>query len=257
MKKGGYWITLLSIIIISVFISGVGVDVTKSYHNSTNISIGIDGINKTINEITASNFVFPSHIYASGVLLNPGHNINQIWVSVKDGEMTLYQALSSSNKLCPAIPLKTTYTSSPSDKSKPFHYANEIQLLSGKNLQEAIDAGDFCYIWYSNTCSTYCSNKGTQVSDNYCYGTKPATLPSAGTGCSACPCGTVSVKFETYGYFIFCKLNGKQGRWYNSPTNSWSDWSYTESCVYGSCGALCKADYTRLTDIEYKWEIKP
>jgi hypothetical protein len=185
MKKGGYWIILLSIIIISVFISGIGVDVTKAYHNSTNITIGIDGINQTINTITAANFVFPPHTYASGLSLNPGHNINQIWVSVKDGEMNLSAALSSTNKLCPANPIKSSYTSSPIDKSQPYHYANEIQLSSGKTLQEAINLGDFCYSWYTNTIScsvtcgggtrtTYCSRNGTQVADNYCYGTKPS-----------------------------------------------------------------------------------
>ena len=185
MKKGVYWIVLLSVIIISIFISGVGVNVTKPHHNSTNISIGVDSISKTLDTITASNFVFPSHIYTSVLSLNPGHNVNQIWVSVKDGEMNLLQALSSQNKLCPANPVKSSYTSSPTDKSQPFHYANEIQLSSGKNLQEAIDAGDLCYFWYTNTniCSatcgggtrtSYCSHNGVQVADNYCYGTKPS-----------------------------------------------------------------------------------
>lgn len=185
MKKGVYFIIGLSVIIALVFVLGIGVDKTKAYHNSTNVSIGIDSLDKTIDAIAVSNFVFPSHTYTSVLSLNPGHNTNQIWVSVKDGEMNLSAALSSTNKLCPANPIKTSYASSPTDKTQPYHFANEIQLASGKNLQEAIDNGDFCYFWYTDTslCSaicgggtrtTYCNHSGVQVADSYCYGTKPS-----------------------------------------------------------------------------------
>ena len=185
MEKGGLFIFLFFVFFLITFVVGVGVDKTKSYHDAINISIGIDGINQTINAIAIANFAFPSHTYTFGMLINPGHNANQIWVSVRDGEMSLSAALSSTNKLCPASPLKTNYTSSPADKSQPYHYANEIQLQSGKTLQEAIDAGDFCYVWYTDTSSctatcgggtrtTYCSHNGVQVADSYCYGTKPS-----------------------------------------------------------------------------------
>jgi len=204
MKRGYvYLFAGLFILTTIIFIASTGVDKTKAYHNSINVSIGIDSISQTIDTITASNFVFPSHTYTSAVSINPGHNLNQIWVSVKDGEMNLSQALSSTNKLCPASPVKTNHTSSPTDKSQPYHYATEIQLPSGKNLQEAIDAGDFCYSWYTNTSScslvcgggtrtTYCNHNGIQVADSYCYGTKPSVScntqsctwqPFVGKGC--------------------------------------------------------------------------
>ena len=185
IKKRGIYLLIGFFILASlIFVIGVGVDTKKPYHSSSNVTIGIDGLNKTINEIIAGNFVFPSHLYSRGVKVNPGHSINETWVSVKDGEMTLYQALSSANKLCPASPVKTTYSSSPLDKSQPFHYASEINLSSGKTLQEAINAGDLCYYWnISSSCSatcgggtnlTYCSHNGVQVADTYCYAPKPS-----------------------------------------------------------------------------------
>ena len=211
MKKGHLILFLFIIFFISLIVSA-GVDMTKAHHNSMNISIGIDGASQTIDAIAVSNFAFPSHTYISVLSLNPGHNANQIWASVKDGEMSLFQALSSTNKLCPASPIKSSYASSPTDKSQPYHYATEIQLPSGKSLQEAIDAGDFCYVWYTDdsscsaTCgggtrTTYCSHNGVQVADNYCYGTKPSVScntqgcvwnlayvgPSPGSCWSACP----------------------------------------------------------------------
>ena len=243
MKKGVYLIIGL-LILTAGFFSSVGVDNTKAYHNSINISIGIDGTSQTIDTIVASNFVFPSHTYVSTLSLNPGHNANQTWVSVKDGEMNLLQSLSSTNKLCPASPLKTNYTSSPTDKSKPYHYASEISLSSGKNLQEAIDSGDFCYVWYTDTSScsascgggtrtTYCTYKSMQVTDNYCYGTKPSvscntqgciwiqtgsncipTLCSNVGGLSSCPSSPSGTACSPAGSVIRCGYPGGCGQAY-------------------------------------------
>lgn len=228
MKKG-YFVLFLVVTLFISLIASTGVDKTKVYHNSTNISIGIDGINQTLDTITPSNFVFFSHVYSSVLSLNPGHNFNQIWVSVKEGEMNLFAALQSTGKLCPANPIKTNYTSSPTDKSQPYHYATEIQLSSGKNLQEAIDAGDLCdYSWYTNSTScnvscgggiqtTYCRNKlGAQVADSYCSGTKPSTICNTqacawalvhvgpSPGCSMASCTGSTTGACTLGAQVMC-----------------------------------------------------
>jgi len=174
MKKGKLALLFFGILFISLIIAA-GVDKTKDWHDSTAVSIGIDGINQTIDAIMTINFAFPYHIYSSVLSLNPGHNFNQIWVSVKDGEMSLSAALNSTDKLCPASPLKN-YTSSPADKSQPYHYATEIQLSSGKNLQEAINAGTLCC---STSLGNYCTPSGTS---GYCINTQ-GTLACDGTTC--------------------------------------------------------------------------
>ncbi len=180
LKRGLIFVLAVSFFILSFQIAGAII-----LHSSVNVSLGIDGINQSVQQIATANFKFPSHTYLSGISVNPGHAADRIWVSVKDGEMSLYQAFSSANKLCPAIPL-ANYTSSPADKTKPYHFAAEIQFSSGKSLQQAIDDGDFCYTWQTNMtfCNETCGggfrkvnctrNNLTQVTNDYCYGTKPS-----------------------------------------------------------------------------------
>jgi hypothetical protein len=77
-RRGIYFLIGFFVLMSLIFVIGIGVDTKKPYHNSANIIIGIDGLNKTINEITAANFIFPFHLYAGGVKVNPGHNIMKL-----------------------------------------------------------------------------------------------------------------------------------------------------------------------------------
>jgi len=121
--------------------------------------------------------------------LDPGHGADEIWVSVKDGEMNLIQALSSTNKLCPNPSKPITYTSSPTDKTKPYHYATEIQLSSGKTFQEAINDGDFCCV--PETCSSLGYECGTW--DDGCGGTLNCGTCGANEECSNGKCVSTCV----------------------------------------------------------------
>jgi hypothetical protein len=190
-KRYAYLLAGFFILITIFFISSLGVDKTKSYHNSQSILIGIDGNNQTLETITPGSFIFSAHNYTSIGSIDPGHNASQIWVSVQDGETTLINALTSSsfpNRLCPPK-INVTNASDYTNKNipNPGHLAIEIQLANGKNLQESINAGDLCdYSWYTNSSScsvtcgggiltSYCRSKlGAKVADNYCYGTKPS-----------------------------------------------------------------------------------
>ena len=172
-------------------------------HSSTDFLIKVGTDVGTLQHAINGNYFIGTNTYSSPSALNPGHTANEIWVSVKDGEMNLIQALSSTNKLRPASPLKTSY-SGPSDKSKAYHYANEIEISSGKSFQQAIDDGEFYCVPDCSCAATTCV--GTTCTDPICgqpcSGTKlPDTCASlsyeCGTWSNGCGgtlnCGTCSV----------------------------------------------------------------
>jgi hypothetical protein len=152
-------------------------------HSGNNFFIKIDGVDRTLQYAINNNLFAGSHTYAlSSSIPNPGHSANEIWVSVKDGEMNLLQALSSTNKLCPRSPPKTSYTG-PSDKSKAYHYASEIEISTGKSFQQAIDNGEFppgpsCY---PSGSESSCTNAGVIQCDGTC---RSYSFKAKGTACS-------------------------------------------------------------------------
>ena len=146
-------------------------------------------------------------------MVNPGHNANETWVSVQDGEMTFFQALSATHKLCPNPAKPTTYSST--KIPNPSHLATEISLstgaTAGKTLQQSINDGDYCYTyvpptytyaWYTGSWGSYspidaCNSQKTRpvacqrsangvaesyVEDSYCTGAKP----SSSSSCNHC-----------------------------------------------------------------------
>jgi len=176
MKRG--WILFLfTIFLFTLLVAGAGLDTTKPYHNSTTVPLRVDGVSQTINAIDSTNFVYSLHKYYLVNLSSTdvGHDASKIWVSVKDGERTLLNALNSSlspNFLCPANPIKTSYSN---PAPNPGHYATEIQLSSGKSLQQSIDAGDFCSTTTLYTVSNFCPSGGTVTTSSTCYS---ATVPN-------------------------------------------------------------------------------
>jgi hypothetical protein len=173
--KRGFIILVLLVFSISY--------ISAAMHSSTDFMIKVDTSTGTLQNAVDGNYFVQSHTYSSVQALNPGHSADEIWVSVKDGEMNLLQALSSMHKLCPNPSKPTTYKSSPADKSKPYHLATEIQLASGKSLQQAINDGEFppgpsCYPPGSQSS---CTSAGMIQCDGSCGG---YSFKAKGTGCS-------------------------------------------------------------------------
>ena len=195
------------------------------YHQGGDVQISVDGTtSRTLNSGTS--YFIGTHTYASVIAAMGQHDPNQVWVNVKDGEMTLLLALQSTNKLCPKTSKPTTYSSQPAGNNKAYHYATEIQLsatYSNKDLQTAINDGDFCGctpgatrpitcddtdcsyypdfsqtcpstgIWPVATCSlTGYKSRGTSCGDTKsCDGAGTCVDWYAGTtGCSGCPFGS-------------------------------------------------------------------
>jgi hypothetical protein len=177
MKKR--WL-IFSLILLFVSISFV--NASGGTHSSTSVSLSIDSTAKNPDSISISNLV-GSHTYAAGTSSDPGHNANQIWVSVQDGEMTLLSALQSTHRLCPASPVKTLYTSA--SIPNPSHLATEINLANGKTFQKAINDGDYCPIpvngGWGPIVPQACSS-GYRVETKFCDNPYPA---NGGANCVA------------------------------------------------------------------------
>jgi len=151
-------------------------------HSGNDFLIKVNNNVGTLNHAISGGYFTGTNTYSSVQALDPGHSADEIWVSVKDGEMYLLQALSSKNKLCPRSPPKTSYTG-PSDKSKAYHYASEIEISTGKSFQQAIDNGEFppgpsCY---PSGSESSCTNAGVIQCDGTCGS---YSFKAKGTACS-------------------------------------------------------------------------
>ena len=140
--------------------------------SASSIIVNVDGTARNLGE---GNGVLGGTTYASATTTSGQHDASQVWVSVLDGEMTLLQALQSTNKLKPNPSKPTTYASSPSDKTKPYHFANQVMIDSTKTLQQAINDGKFVGInggwcpWDYTTCSSKtCGVSGTMTTTCEC-----------------------------------------------------------------------------------------
>jgi hypothetical protein len=190
MKRG---IKICSIILL--FLMGLSFISAAGTHSADVVQIVVDGVQRALNWITISLFQTGTHTYTLPVLSIPGHDASSIWVSVKDGEMTLFNALQSTNKLCPANPVKPSYTS-PSIPN-PSHLGTEVTLDSGESLQKSIDDENFC-------CVPNCAEKN--CGDDGCGGVcGTCTLPQICGAIGVCgrpcvanyntPCGASDCKY--------------------------------------------------------------
>ncbi len=194
MKRGLVLIVIFLLFIQTYSVSAV-VAVTQP---ASSIVVNVDGSPTSLTSSTSS-FSFAGHTYSSISSLSMGqHDASQVWVSVKDGEMTLLQALQSTNKLCSNLSNPITYSSSPSDKSKPYHFATEVIGFTAGNFQQAINAGAFCCIPSCPDASTICVGT-TYTGGNGCggscsvVGAKPAVASYFGT-CTSTSCTQVGAK---------------------------------------------------------------
>jgi len=154
-KRYIYAIIGLLILFIGIFVVNAVVDkTTKGWHSATKILIIVDGFTMTLQDAIDNNVFIDGATtnYATSISA-PSHSADEIWISVEDGEMNLIQALSSTNKLCPAFPLKTSYFSAPT--SLAYHFATEIEVTPDTSLQDAINEGNFCV----SSCIPNCTGK--------------------------------------------------------------------------------------------------
>ncbi|MCK9596060.1 hypothetical protein M0R19_02670 [Candidatus Pacearchaeota archaeon] len=157
---------------------------------------GLLGIGKAHIKCTPGlsyNNTFPSNI----------HNASQVWVSVKDGQMTLAQALISEHKLCNISGAAQVLSIPAGNKilEGKYHYANETEIKirgTTMKLQDAINQNKFCYTYRWNStgwgsCSATCGG-GTKsemfkciredkviVNDDKCPTPKPTNNANCNT----------------------------------------------------------------------------
>ncbi len=196
MKKRIVFSLLFLILIVNILSVSAGIR-----HPGGDFKIRVESSDETLDTMTTEEFMGTSS-YSDISKDNPGHSASEIWVTVGSKENTLLAALNSGkNGLCPG---KSSVTNSDNPLGV-YHLASEIELSSGKILQQAIDGEEFCapeysYSWKTgswSSCSVDCGggtqtrdvwcerSDGTRVSDSYCSGTKPATSRSCNT--QSCP----------------------------------------------------------------------
>jgi hypothetical protein len=289
MKRGLIFILALLLFMQIYFVSAF-VIVTQP---ASSIIINVDGTSRNLD--AGASYFIGTHSFSIASLTAGQHDASQVWVSVKDGEMTLSQALQSTDKLCPNPSSPTTYYSSPADKSKPYHLATEIIFSSG-NLQSAINAGTFCGCIpgatraiscssLSTTCTTYVSSVTSTCQSSGAWDNPSCTIASyaakgtgtncnsddwhacdgAGTcagldaiGCGSCPAGTEDGPYR----LRMCVIpSGWVGRWW-TVNSVWSPWSTTNQLFSPWGGARCDLTtwidpYTGDVTNYYHWQMKP
>jgi len=217
-------------------------------HPAVNVFVDSDGIIRNL-ETEATYFIgggIHSSVSDSAIV---GHDASQIWVSVKDGEMTLLDALSSKNRLCPSSTKPLIYTSA--NIPDPSHLATEIQLASGKNFQQAINEGSFCtyYSWGTSAWGAWSSTdlcSGSQTRTAYCK--RNIDGANMGTTCGTylgCECAS-QPKTTQYRrcwwhrqyYTEKCKLEGTRCSNYDYKTCYSYALGNTFQCGEPSCGFL-------------------
>jgi hypothetical protein len=254
MKRG---VIIFVLLLLSISYTNAAI-----MHPASSIIINVDSTSRNLD--AGASYFIGTHSFSIASLTAGQHDASQVWVSVKDGEMNLLQALQSINKLCPNPSNPITYSTSPSDKSKPYHFATEVTFSSG-NLQTAINVGTFCGCtpgttrakdcdYLDNTCANYndvtetCSSSGTWNNpscNSVVYTAKGTTCTTdktcdgagnclgwADTGCGGCPFGTTSEGTPTGmgGQINRCKLKDSNGISYQGIVIGYmSDFSYDGS----------------------------
>ncbi len=158
MKEGVklfYFAIFLVAIIAAIFSISAIVNNKDSigWESASDIKIKIDSSDKTLidaNSLVGDSLTLSSLDVSSGTAPVSGHNADEVWVSVSGQEMTLRQARATPG-LCGLNNPKTTYSTTPS--TLQYHYATQVEMPSGKNLQEEINLGN---VLYTNNYSKIC-----------------------------------------------------------------------------------------------------
>jgi hypothetical protein len=244
---------------------------------ATNVSIKIDGTDRTLQYAVDNGLLKGTHTYASASISNiiGQHDASQIWVKVNTGEKTLLSALSSGvNGLCGSGSYSTYSGAVPN----PGHVATEIMFSSGTNLQTSINAGTFCgctpgttqSCGTSTACITYtdvtctsswtwpaCSNPtyaafGTSCGSNVGCDGAGNCVGYSGSGCGSCPFGTTNNN-NCGNANTLCHAcpNGQADCSNHWGGYYWRDIGWAMVCSYQTCGISgCSG-----TDVS--WNIYP
>ncbi len=144
MKRGNFLAIILSIFIVLIFIAMVQSAANKSrgWASENEVSVSVSGFNGTLQQAIGNGLLKGSSNSVNNILpvLDPGHDFDDVWVSVNGNEQTLRQALASSGGLCGISNPKISYL----NKSIKGHYATEVEInVNGeiKSLQDAINDG--------------------------------------------------------------------------------------------------------------------
>jgi len=261
MIKRGILLFVGLSILISFIISLINASISFP---ANDIKINVAGSPMTLQQAADLGYLKgTASSYASSSPISMGqHDASQIWVSVKDGEKNLIDALSSTNKLCPKS--SSAVPTGPTDKSQAYHLATEVIFSSGtfnaKSLQQLINDGTLCttYSWITSgwssngacptttfTRTVYCkrddgTNMGTTCG-TYSGCSCPTPATSTTTTCtwsqsSSSRCGCLSIQDTPLCYGISgCS---------SVVGTSCSSSGGTGYCLGGtcSCGSACKSD---------------
>ena len=221
-KKVIFAVIGLFILIAGIFFVASAVNKAKQWHADSAIKLKVDGTEKTMQQLISENLFTGTHTYSAVSSVGVGeHSADRVWVSVNGNEKTLLDALKTTGLYGTQA---TTSYSGPSDKTKSYHYANEIEVNvcgTAISLQEAIDQGKIAvYSWVEGNCSVFCGGgtrtisckkqiDGTPVSNACC---NLATKPSATCNTQDC---IWKVRY--------------------SPKPFVKDYNCGGKCTYGSC----------------------
>jgi len=258
MKKGSklfYFAISLVVLIVAIFAVNAAVNNKASigWEPASNVTIKIGTSNKLLTDTNSliGDFLLTSSLDVfSGTTPISGHNADEIWVSVSGQETTLTQARATQG-LCGLTNPETTYSNSPS--TIQYHYATQIEMPSGKNLQEEINAGEVLYtknfgstcsnndLYYADSCGRLGTTKKTECGDTTygpwsdwsCTGTN--TLAQTRTvynkGCLNNACSATTTTATNTG---FC-----QSGWTCSNGDCVSEWNppiaFEEYCGGNAC----------------------
>lgn len=275
VKKRGICISI--ILLISIFgITMVSALNTEEWHSANKVSVSawysmtLGRTIETLDDIVglkldATKFSESDANFA----VAGGHKASEIWVSTKNGEMTLLQEINSGEKgLCPRANISAELTySGPTDKTKAYHYATEVEVtIDGvtTSLQSAIDGGVFCssYHWVisdwtggpgcgtvTQTRTFYCARSdGLTMDNSYCTGERECD-PSSWICITSSPQTTQTYFHQCYlhltnpdGYYPYCcpafvKQWGSLGSWMTCSSYGSTDADYNSNCfiTWGQC----------------------
>lgn len=153
--KNNFYIFLVTFLILNLYsVSAMGHSSSEIWFNSSS-NAQVTNLHQAIekNLLMETNPPFVSHVPSSGDF---GHNLNEIYVNVNGTSGSLATFLENGKSLCGS----GSYTY---QGNIIFgHRGEEITLSNGKNLQQAINDGDFCAIKCAS-CND-CTNKIAKAS---------------------------------------------------------------------------------------------